>query len=262
MQDIFDSHFHFDFLQEQWMQEAFVKALEKYKIDIFAQTVLPSDFRKLVNQMERPKILGLGYHPWWINASHMREEVEIFQEMVSQTPYIGEIGLDFSDRGQKKAPRDVQVTVFRDLLRILKSQSMNCPRPYLLSVHAVKSTDTILDILESLQISMRQVLPIFHWFSGTSQELSRIIRVGGYFSINPRMLQSKKGRAYIQQIPQDLLLLETDWPLSPVSTEDQWEILLKEYPYLLQQLVADISKLRDQAMEPIIEKNHRQLFFS
>ena len=53
---------------------------------------------------------------------------------------------------------------------------------------------------------------IFHWFSGTSDELVRARDADCYFSVNERMLASKRGREYARQIPLDRLLLETDAP--------------------------------------------------
>ncbi len=53
---------------------------------------------------------------------------------------------------------------------------------------------------------------IFHWFSGTSDDLTRALADGCYFSAGPRMLVSRRGREYARQIPLDRLLLETDMP--------------------------------------------------
>ena len=61
----------------------------------------------------------------------------------------------------------------------------------------------------------RQANIIFHWFSGTGEDLTRARRLGCYFSINERMLQSRRGRAYATQIKEEHLLLETDFPLKP-----------------------------------------------
>ena len=42
--------------------------------------------------------------------------------------------------------------------------------------------------------------------------MTRHLRLGGYISVHPQMFNSKKGRAYLQQIPLDRLLLESDLP--------------------------------------------------
>ena len=53
---------------------------------------------------------------------------------------------------------------------------------------------------------------IFHWFSGTSDELHRAVHAGCWFSINEMMLRTRRGREYARQLPADRLLLETDLP--------------------------------------------------
>lgn len=53
---------------------------------------------------------------------------------------------------------------------------------------------------------------IFHWFSGSGNELVRARKAGCYFSVNEMMLATRRGRAYAKQIPEDRLLLETDAP--------------------------------------------------
>ena len=86
----------------------------------------------------------------------------------------------------------------------------------MLSVHAVKSVGVALDLMESVGLvapgapqapqNPQGTAVIFHWFSGSGVELARAIECGCYFSINPRMLSTKRGRAYVQQIPEEKLL--------------------------------------------------------
>lgn len=95
--------------------------------------------------------------------------------------------------------------------------SVNNPAPdgdqadKLISIHAVQSTGTVLDLLEAHGTCERHRC-IFHWFSGTSDELARARDLGCFFSVGPRMLASRRGREYARQIPLDRLLLETDMP--------------------------------------------------
>ena len=52
---------------------------------------------------------------------------------------------------------------------------------------------------------------ILHWFSGTSDELTRARRLGCYFSLNA-CWKRNEGRAYARAVSADRLLLETDEP--------------------------------------------------
>ena len=86
-------------------------------------------------------------------------------------------------------------------------------------------------------------MPIFHRFGGTSDELTRLIRAGGYISVNPRMLRTKRGRAYVSQVPVDRLLLETDLPREPGSG-DAVEVVSAEVVAALRDTVAEVATLR------------------
>ena len=81
----------------------------------------------------------------------------------------------------------------------------------MISIHAVRSATAVLDVLERRHAT-RSSACILHWFSGSSQELARARELGCHFSVNPNMLATKRGRAYVRQIPPNRLLLETDLP--------------------------------------------------
>ena len=94
---------------------------------------------------------------------------------------------------------------------------------------------------------------IFHWFSGTSDELHRAVRAGCWFSINEMMLRTRRGREYARQLPADRLLLETDLPPGedvPFSATD----IVSQLERTLAQLAAirgsDVTALtRDNAQQ-------------
>ena len=71
-----------------------------------------------------------------------------------------------------------------------------------------------LDVLERTGC-LDACLCIFHWFSGSQEELTRAIDAGCLFSVNERMLKTKRGRAYARAIPEGRLLIETDFPSKP-----------------------------------------------
>lgn len=57
------------------------------------------------------------------------------------------------------------------------------------------------------------------------------------------MLESKRGRAYIRQVPADRLILETDLPEQPTDTLDT-QLFAQEMGGRLRQLVEGISAER------------------
>lgn len=168
---------------------------------------------------------GIGLHPWWLADGRCGPaEVNLLCEVAAQERYIGEVGLDFSARFAGSEPLQIQAL---DRLCDALVQSPLAGR--VISIHAVRSAGTVLDILEShglLTPSPDSPAIIFHWFSGTSDELARARNAGCYFSVNERMLATKRGREYARQIPLDRLLLETDAPAES-NTETSTQSLIR-----------------------------------
>lgn len=57
----------------------------------------------------------------------------------------------------------------------------------------------------------------FHWYSGKISTFKKIVERGYYFSLNPKMLSSKKGNEIISNIPLHLILFETDGPFARMN---------------------------------------------
>lgn len=89
------------------------------------------------------------------------------------------------------------------------------------SIHSLKSASTIIEILEEYKTQKNNKY-IFHWFTGSMSQLKKAIELGGYFSINPRMLKTKSGLEVINTVPIERMLLETDAPFTakPQHVED------------------------------------------
>lgn len=196
-------------------------------LGVFDCGVDPRDFAAAKKRASRyPNIIaGVGLHPWWLADGRCGPaEVNLLCKVAAQERYIGEVGLDFSARFAGSEPLQIQA------LDRLCDALVQCPLAgRVISIHAVRSAGTVLDVLEShglLIPSPDSPAIIFHWFSGTSDELVRARNVGCYFSVNERMLASKRGREYARQIPLDRLLLETDAP-AEANTETSAQSLIK-----------------------------------
>ncbi|MEF9875795.1 MAG: TatD family hydrolase [Gordonibacter sp.] len=148
--------------------------------------------------------VGLGLHPWWVSDGRCGEaEVARFEQLAAGARFIGEVGLDFGAR--HVATCETQLAAFD---RVAASCAQGGK---VLSIHAVRSAGDVLDALERRHCLEGNAC-IFHWFSGTSEELKRAVGLGCFFSVGERMLASRRGRAYAQAIPAARLLLETDLP--------------------------------------------------
>lgn len=148
---------------------------------------------------------ALGLHP---QLAHKRiSELDLFDSLISETRYIGEVGLDgtaeFSPHWQ------AQVTVFD---HILASSARNGGR--IMSIHSRRSAGAVLDAIEKHPYAG---IAVFHWFSGTKTELMRAIELGCWFSVGSAMVKAKNGRELIAAMPRNRVITETDGPFGSVK---------------------------------------------
>lgn len=221
---LFDAHCHLDLMARP---DAVADEATALGLVLFDCGVDPHDFARAKKRAcGRSNIFaGIGLHPWWLADGRCGPaEVNLLCEVAAQERYIGEVGLDFSARFAGSEPLQIQAL---DRLCDALVQSPLAGR--VISIHAVRSAGTVLDILEShglLTPSPDSPAIIFHWFSDTSNELFRARNASCNFSVNERMLASKRGREYARQIPLDRLLLETDAPAEP-NTETSAQSLIR-----------------------------------
>jgi TatD DNase family protein len=137
---------------------------------------------------------ALGLHP---QIAHQRKhELELFDRILPQTRYVGEVGLDGSPDLKMHWPD--QLTVFGHILH-----SCSTAGGRILTIHSRRATSAVLDALESHPEAGVFVL---HWFSGTQRELTRAIDLGCWFSVGPAMLAGERGRQLVSRMPQTRIL--------------------------------------------------------
>lgn len=175
----------------------------------------PRDF-ELVRTMLAPYAprvrVGLGLHPWWVADGTCGEgEIALFERLALGAPLISEVGLDFQPR--RDGTRDAQIEAFERVCVASARPPAEFPRR-IMSIHSSAAAACVLDVLERTGC-LDACICIFHWFSGSQEELTRAIESGCLFSVNERMLKTKRGRAYARAIPKNRLLIETDFPSKP-----------------------------------------------
>lgn len=196
---IIDTHCHFDMMSQP---EAYIRQKEQAGDIVIGMTNLPSHFEMGLPHVKRYKHirLALGLHP--LLASENKNELPLFDSLLDQTSYIGEIGLDFSKEGL--STKEDQISTLRKLLEKLEG------RKKIISVHSRKAEKKLFDLLCEYNINN----VIFHWYSGPIDLIPSIISKGYYFSINEAMTISKNGRTIIKEIPRSRILTESDAPFN------------------------------------------------
>ncbi|HEX7851059.1 MAG TPA: Qat anti-phage system TatD family nuclease QatD [Sphingomonas sp.] len=179
---------------------------------LLSVTTTPSAWRGTSALAEgAPRIrTALGLHP---QIAHERKhELVLFEQLIGETQYVGEIGLDGGS--EYKAHWQDQLTVFERALAICRAAGGR-----VISLHSRRAGTQVLDAIEEHRGAGT---PILHWFSGTARELDRAIDLGCWFSVGPAMLRGEKGRLLATRMPRDRILTESDGPFAQFDGRAVW----------------------------------------
>ena len=208
---LIDTHCHLDFAGNA------VELAAAYAVcgGALSGTCNPRDFERVRSELARfaPRVqVGLGLHPWWVADGTCGEgEIALLERLAPAAPLISEVGLDFQPR--RESTRNKQIEAFERVCVASARPPAESPRRAM-SIHSSAAATCTLDVLERTGC-LDACICIFHWFSGSQEELTRAIDAGCLFSVNERMLKTKRGRAYVRAIPEGCLLIETDFPGKP-----------------------------------------------
>lgn len=210
-----DFHCHLDLFPDPAEVAA---RCEEEGIYVLSVTTTPSAWHG-TRKLERPKIrTALGLHPQL--AHERRAELRLFDELLSETRYVGEVGLDGAP--PFRAHWREQLQVFDHILD-------SCARAggRILSIHSRRAAKAVLDRIEAMPQAGTFIL---HWFSGTPRELSRAVALGCWFSVGPAMLAGEKGRALAALFPRDRVLTESDGPFAQIGDQAAmpWDAAIAE----------------------------------
>lgn len=208
-----DFHCHLDLYPEP---QGVVRECVSRGIYALAVTTTPSAWQgtsELVSGADRIRV-ALGLHPEL--ARERRSELQLFEQLLPRTRYVGEIGLDGSP--ETRSFWADQKYVFDHILAACRAAGGK-----IMSIHSRRAITQVLDSLES---HPGAGTPILHWYSGGSRELARAVDLGCWFSIGPAMLNGEKGRKLAARMPRDRVLTETDGPFAMVNgrTAFPWDV--------------------------------------
>ncbi|MBM6760420.1 Qat anti-phage system TatD family nuclease QatD [Megamonas hypermegale] len=242
---IYDSHCHLDLMDNNNMTST-IQSLEKENIGILSVGTTPRAYLKEVKMFNGIKNIhvALGLHPQLIGSGY--DDLELFESLVQQCHYIGEVGLDFSK--EYITNKNKQIEVFYRILLCCEKYGNK-----VVSIHSLKATTTVLKILNQLKRDNNNTY-ILHWFTGSIFQMQNAIDMGCFFSINPKMLKTKSGINLIQRIPPNKILLETDAPFS-IKLQST-----KQLRNILQNMTNTISMLKQINIKNQLIKNAKTIY--
>lgn len=201
LRDVIDFHCHLDLYSEPG---AVLESVIERECFVLAVTTTPLAWEgtdRLVGGASRVR-LAAGLHPELVASRY--HEVDRLRELVAETPYIGEIGLDGSRPHRSSLP--LQCEVLHEVLSACESAGGR-----IMTIHSRGAASLVLDHVET---HGQAGVPVLHWFTGSQAELQRAIRLGCWFSVGPAMLRSESGRRLASSMPADRVLTETDGPFA------------------------------------------------
>ncbi|WP_394651992.1 Qat anti-phage system TatD family nuclease QatD [uncultured Sphingomonas sp.] len=201
-----DFHCHLDLYRDH---AAVIAECDKERVATLAVTTTPKAWkrnREMAAGSQHVRV-ALGLHPQLV--AERAGELPLFEALLPDARYVGEIGLDAGPRFYRSFPE--QERIFERILRACAEQGGK-----ILTVHSVRSVAKVLDHIEAALPPDRGRV-ILHWFTGTPAEARRAAAMGCYFSINREMLRSDRHRKLVAGLPLDRLLTETDGPFVEID---------------------------------------------
>ena len=196
-----DFHTHLDLYPDF---PAAIASCDRRRTATLSVTTTPKAFARNRELADTGKFIrvGLGLHPQLV--AERFGEIALFEKLLPRSRYVGEVGLDAGPRHFRSL--ELQKSVFEHILRLCADDGAK-----ILSVHSVRATKLVLDLLEK-HLPPHRGTVVLHWFSGNVGEARRGVELGCFYSVNERMLVSPNGRSILHEIPEDRLLTETDGP--------------------------------------------------
>lgn len=239
MSNLIDFHFHIDYYQDYKKK---YEDINKNKIYTLCVTNMPELYETIKDVFEETKYVkfALGFNPQLAGSEKFNKK--IFYKYLDSTKYIGEIGLDYSNR--YISSKEKQIEIFEYICSVVSGKNK------ILSVHSRNSEDDVLAILSRNNIKNA----VFHWYTGKLTTLDKIVDEGYYFSINYEMLKSKKGLSIINRIPLDRILVESDGPFTKVGNKES-------EPLNLHLMYEKLNEILSLDSKKIVNDNFKALLY-
>lgn len=196
---LIDAHAHLDKYGDA--REAALKQIREHRVFTIAVSMDISSYQSCLEIGDACELVlpTFGIHPR--RAPEYADRLRELGPLIEQSPAIGEIGLDFHWI-KESAQFPAQRKVLKYFLAAAREQKK------MVNLHTKGGENEILNLLEHFDISRA----IIHWYSGPLSILRPYAQFGAYFTIGVELLHSDAIRAIAEEIPDHLLLTETDNP--------------------------------------------------
>lgn len=195
---------------------------------------------------------AVGWHPTDAVEMRLEEDLAWIESLCAHPKVvaIGEIGLDYY---WDTSPKELQMTVFREQIRLARKLKM----PII-----IHNRDAHADIVKVLQEERAaEVGGIMHCFSGSWEIAKQCLDMNFYISFGGPVTfkNARVPKEVLQQVPLDRLLIETDAPyLTPHPHRGHRNE--SAYVRLVAEAAAEIKGLEMDEISRITTRNAKSCF--
>jgi TatD DNase family protein len=197
-----DSHVHLDRFADP---DAVLARVEADAIQCVSVTETPSHYLEVAARLAGRSGVGvaLGVHP--LHAAGLGDaELALFDRLVDDCAWVGEVGLDGSAEGMDTLPAQ------REALQHVLGHPAIASR--VLTVHSRGAEAEVVDML-----ARAGATAVLHWYRGDLGVARAALDAGLSFSINPAMIATDHGVRLIDALAPESVLVETDGPYTEIG---------------------------------------------
>jgi TatD DNase family protein len=190
---------------------------------------------------------AIGIHPSEWMDDDVPETLGFIEANLECCVAVGEIGLDYWYKEARKSGeiRERQREIYVELLGMAESHGKPA------SVHGRGAWEDALELAR--EHGPKQV--VFHWFSGSLEDLRGVLDSGYMISATPAAEFSKHHRAALAEAPLERIVIETDSPVSYHGKQAEPSDILRTLRSL-----ADLKGLPEEDVAEVTTVNAKRFF--
>jgi len=231
---LIDAHAHLDHYGAQL--DTALAEIEMGRIFTVATAMSVPSYEQLLDIADKSLwvLPTFGIHPK--HAPEYAAQLKLVSKYIEASPALGEIGLDYhwvKDGSQYAAQRKV----LEYFLAAAREQNK------FVNLHTKGAEKEVLELLERYDLKRS----IIHWYSGPLDILQALIQFQAYFTVGVEVLYSPSIQTIAAEIPDHLLLTETDNPGGL-----HWLKGVLGMPNHLRQVIEAIAGLKSKSVNTVV----------
>ena len=235
---LIDAHVHLDKYGD--LLDHALREIERENIFTVATAMDVPSYQDLQEIGRRSALVlpTFGIHPR--RAPQYVDRLRELGRYIEMSPAIGEIGLDFhwvKDSSEYPA----QLKILEYFFAAAREQKK------IVNLHTKGGEKAILERLERYDVAR----PIIHWYSGPLDILRALVQFGAYFTIGVEVLYSETIQTIAREIPEHLLLTETDNPGGL-----KWLKGIVGMPSEIRKVIDELARIRSSTPDAISRTVH------